>query len=114
MKVLRMISGVSRRNQWENRITNENIRDDLNVESVEEVARKSRLRWYGHVERMEDFRLPKKVLYSDINGRRNRGRPRRRFLDSVKCDLNERGLEWGVETSRLALDRVAWRRVVKG
>ena len=114
MKVIRMISGVSRRDQWENRISNEAIRADLNVDSVDEVARRSRLRWYGHVERMEDFRLPKRILYSEVDGRRNRGRPRRRFLDSVKSDMNERGLEWGVETSRIALNRVAWRRVVKG
>src|SRR3978361_1078345 len=110
MKIIRMISGVSRRDQWENRISNEVIRADLDIDSVDEVARRSRLRWYGHVERMEDFRLPKRILYSEVDGGRNRGRPRRRFLDSVKSDLNERG----VETSRIALNRVAWRRVVKG
>lgn len=60
MKVFRTISGVSRRDQWENRIANENIRDDLKVNLVEEVAKKSRLTWYGHVDRMADFRLPKK------------------------------------------------------
>ena len=84
-----------------------------NVDSVDEVTRRSRLRWCGHVERMEDFRLPKRILYSEVDGRRNRGRPRRRFLDSIKSDLNEKGLEWGVETSRIALNRVAWRRVVR-
>lgn len=46
MKVLQMISGVSRRDQWQNRISNENVRvrDGLNVDSVEEAAGKSRLR----------------------------------------------------------------------
>ena len=43
MKVLRMISGVSRRDQWENRIRNDEIRNNLKVDSVEEVARRSRL-----------------------------------------------------------------------
>ncbi|XP_031634412.1 uncharacterized protein LOC116347821, partial [Contarinia nasturtii] len=91
MKVLRMISGVSRRDQWENRIRNERIRDDLNAVSVDEVARMSRLRWFGHVQRMGELRLSKKILYADADGPRNRGRPRRRYLDSVKCDLDVRG-----------------------
>lgn len=38
MKVVRTISGISRRNQWENRIRNDSVRSDLNFESVEEVA----------------------------------------------------------------------------
>lgn len=40
MKVIRMISGLSRRDQWENRICNDDIRVDS---KVEEVARRSRL-----------------------------------------------------------------------
>lgn len=47
------ISGVSRRDQWENRISNDNVRDGLNVVSLDEVARMSRLRWTGHVLRMK-------------------------------------------------------------
>src|SRR3978361_913526 len=110
MKVLRMISGVSRRDQWENRIRNERIREDLNVDSIDEAARKSRLRWFGHVRRMNESRLPKLLLNAEANGRRGRGRPRRRYLDSVKCDLNEKGHEWNDETQDLALDRLCWRR----
>ena len=41
-------------------------------------------------------------------GRRNRGRPKRRWLDSVKGDLREKGLE-GDEYR----DRARWRRLVK-
>lgn len=44
---------------------------------------------------MEDFRLPKNVLYSDANGRTNRDRPRRRSLDSIKWDLIEK--DWNGE-----------------
>lgn len=114
MKVLRMIACVSRWDQWENRITNESIREDLNVDSVDEAARKSRLRWFGHVRRMNDDRLPKKILSAGVDGIRGRGRPRRRYLDSVKCDLRARGYEWDRETEDLTLDRTKWRRVVRG
>lgn len=114
MKVLRAISGVSRRDQWDNRIRNKKVREDLNVESIEEAARKSRLRWFGHVQRMNESRLPKLILNAEVNGQRGSGRPRRRFLDSVKSDLRKRGYEWSDETQNLALDRVFWRgNVVK-
>lgn len=45
MKVLRIISGVSRRDQWANRISNESVCDGLKVDSVVEIARKSQLKW---------------------------------------------------------------------
>lgn len=53
MKVLRMISGITRRDQWEERISNESMRECLNVNSVEAAARKSRWKWTGHVNTYE-------------------------------------------------------------
>lgn len=38
---------------------------------------------------------------------------RGRFVDSVKCDLQERGLGWEVETNRLAADRTVCRGIVR-
>lgn len=69
------------------------MRESLNVESVDEAARKSRLRWLRHVIRMDENRFPKRMCFTETVGVRGRGRPRRRFLESVKCDLNERGYE---------------------
>jgi len=112
MNVLRMIAGTNRREQWENHIRNDDIREILNVESVEEAAGKSRPRWYGHVQRMNEVRLPKKILNSELPGRRRRGRPRRRFIDSVKEDVLARGLNWDEDTIGLAQNRAEWRRVV--
>ena len=64
---------------------------------------------------MNESRLPKLILNAEANGPRGSGTPRRRYLDSVKCDLNERGYDWNRETQDLALDRVFWRRnVVRG
>ena len=39
---------------------------------------------------MKESRLPKLILNAEANGPRDSGRSRRRYLDSVKCDLNER------------------------
>lgn len=82
---------------------------------IDEAARKSRLRWFRHVQRMNESRLLKLILNAEANGQRCRDRPRRRNLDSFKCNLKERGYEWSRETQYLALDRVFWiKNVVRG
>ena len=42
------------------------------------------LKWFGHVERMEEGRLVKKVNRANVEGNRGRGRPQRRWRDEVK------------------------------
>ena len=103
MNVLRRIARVNRREQWDNHITNDNIRENLGVTSVEEAARVSRLRWFWHVERMRDDRLPKRILSAVVPGVIGRGRSRRRFMDTVRSAL---------EVISLAQDRIAWRGMV--
>ena len=44
------------------------------------------LRWFGHVERMEENRILKKVLYMNFERTRLTGRPRNRWQDEVKED----------------------------
>src|SRR6202012_5426227 len=53
MNVLRRIARVNRRDQWDNYITNCDIRENLGVTSV------------GHVQRMRDDRLPKRILSAE-------------------------------------------------
>ena len=50
-----------------------------------ETIRLNRLRWFGHVQRMEENRIPKRVLYMNL-GTRLRGRPRNRWQDEVRVD----------------------------
>lgn len=52
----------TRRTQWEGRMSNESVRERLKVDSVEKAARKMRSRWIGHVIRMNDNRLPKRMF----------------------------------------------------
>ena len=51
-----------------------------------ETIRLNRLRWFGHVQRMEGNRIPKRVLYMNLGTTRLRGRPRNRWQDEVKED----------------------------
>ena len=52
-----------------------------------------RLRWAGHVERMEQFRNAYRVLVGKPEGKRPLGRPRRRWEDNIKMDLREVGCD---------------------
>ena len=65
----------------------------LKVGGLSQKLKESRLRWYGHVERREDDYVRKRVLRMEVPGRRKRGRPRRRWMDNIKADMLERGLQ---------------------
>ena len=55
-----------------------------------------RIRWAGHVARMEEGRGVHKVLVGKPEGKRPLGRPRRRWEDNIKMDLKEVGRTgWG-------------------
>jgi len=51
-----------------------------------EIVRLNRLCWFGHVQRMEGNRIPKRVLYTNLGTTRLRGRPRNRWQDEVRED----------------------------
>ena len=54
--------------------------------TVTETIRLNRLRWFGHVQRMEENRIPKRVLYMNLGPTRLRGRPRNRRQGEVRED----------------------------
>jgi hypothetical protein len=53
--------------------------------TITETIRLNNLCWFGHVQRMEENRIPKKVLYMNLETRL-RGRPRNRWQDEVRDD----------------------------
>ena len=87
MKCLRIMTGVSRLDRVRNEVARVRVgvrreltaRVDMNV-----------LRWFGHVERMDNDRLLKKVMNAKVAGRSARGRPRFGWMDEVKRALNYR------------------------
>ncbi len=75
------------------RVRNEEVRRTTNVTT--EVTRRvdmQMLRWFGHMERMDDGHMTKRVMKAGVNGRGARGRPRYRWMDVVKRALRDRGL----------------------
>ena len=69
------------------------------------------LRWFGHVEKMDNERLLKKVMNAKVDGRSARGRPRFGWVDVVKRALNDRRMDMR-EASERARDRNDWRMIV--
>lgn len=110
MKCLRAVSGVRR----VDRVRNERIRERCgSKKSMLGRADESVLRWYGHVERMDNERVTKKIYESSVSGVRGRGKPKLRWMDCVKELVERRGLTLQA-AKECVKDRVRWRRWYKG
>jgi hypothetical protein len=65
---------------------NEEILEELHVTPLEGKLCTYRHKWFQHVHRMEDNRLPKQLLHYHPKGRRRPGRPRKRLLDDMTAE----------------------------
>ena len=70
-----------------------------------------RLRWAGHVARMEEGRSALKILTGKPTGKRPSGRPRRRWENNIRMDLEEISINAG-NWDDSAQDRDYWRALV--
>ncbi len=78
-----------------------------------EWVKRSTLRWFGNIERMENEEFVKRVYLSSGEGRNRRGRPLGRWEDRVKEYVSVRGNGWKW-TRRECTDRERWRSVYCG
>ncbi|KAI5623886.1 hypothetical protein C0J50_16567 [Silurus asotus] len=85
LKMLRFSLGVTRMDK----IRNEFIRGTAHVGCFGDKVREARLRWFGHVQRRDMNYIGRRMLRMEPPGRRKRGRPRRRFMDVVREDMQE-------------------------
>ena len=69
------------------------------------------MRWVGRVTRMGERRAIYRVLVGKPEGKRPLGRPRHRWEDNIKMDLQEVGC-WGMDWTELAQDRDRWQALV--
>ena len=67
-------------------LTNKEICARVKTPTIIETISLTRLRWFGRVQRMEENRIPKRVLYMNLRPTRMRGRPRNRWQDEVRKD----------------------------
>jgi len=111
--VLRRIFG-SRRDEvtgeWR-RLHNEELKGLYCSPNIVRVIKSRRKRWAGHVARMGEERRVYRVLLGKPEGKRPLRRPRRRWVDNIRMDLQE--VECGyMDWIGLAQDRDRWRRLV--
>ena len=87
---LRRIFGPKRdeNGEWR-RLHNEEIHSLYHSSNIIRVIKSTRLRWAGHVARMEDGRSAFKILTGKTTRRRFLGRPRHTWEDNIRMDLKE-------------------------
>jgi hypothetical protein len=105
-KVLRRIFGPRRgevTGDWR-KLHNEELNDLYSSPNIVRVIKSRRMRWAGHVARIVEERGVYRVLVGKPEGRRPLGRPRRRWVDNIRMDLQEVGcgyMDWiGLDQDR--------------
>ena len=90
-----------------NRVRNKEVRREETEGKVFARVDQCMLRWFGYAEKMDEERMAKKVMISDVEWKMCGGRARLGWLDGIRMALGKRGMS--VEQVRLnVLDRRRW------
>jgi hypothetical protein len=79
-------------------------------ENIVKWIKGKKLSWLGHLERMEENRMPKKIFTQELEGMRRTARPRKGWREEVERDLQVLGVRRWRE---LVIDREKWRGIVR-
>jgi hypothetical protein len=112
-RVLRRIFGPKRdevTGEWR-KLHSEELHNLCSYPDIIRQVKSRRMRWAGHVARVGEERKVYKVLVGKPEGKRQLGRPRRRWEDGIRMDLRKIDLG-GMDWIRLSQDRDRWRAVV--
>lgn len=109
-QILRRICGPEiRQGEWRRR-RNKDLLDFLQGEDIVKYIKAQRLRWLGHLERMDNTRAVKRIAEWIPANARPRGRPKKRWKDDVMTDLRRMGVRnW----REVADDRAEWRLLIQ-
>ena len=108
MKCLRSLVGVARMDGVRNEEVHKRAR--IETELASRVDQRI-LRWFGHVERMDEYHIARRVLMAEVSGGQVQGRLGLPWMDDVKVTLGNRGMT--VEAARQCTEeRKEWRTLV--
>ena len=94
---------------WKSR-TNRELEELSKGENIVKWIKGQRISWLGHLERMEEDRMPKKIFTQELEGTRRSGRPRKGRREEVERDLQVLGVRRWRE---LVIDSEKWRCIVR-
>ena len=101
MSIIRWMCGV----KLNERMKSEELGELLGLEPVSLMIKKSRLRWFGHAERKYDNDWVKRCITWEVEGIRQRGRPKKTWWDCVKNDMESLGLSQKDAQSRNKMEK---------
>jgi hypothetical protein len=109
-KIFRRIYGPKYENrEWKSR-TNRELEEMSKGENIVKWRKEQGISWLGHLERMEEDRMPKKIFTQELKGTGRRGRLRKGRKEEVERDLQVLGVRrW----SELVTDREKWKDIVR-
>jgi hypothetical protein len=86
-KILKIYGPVQQRDTWRIRY-NEQLSGFIKGEDIVTFIKAQRIRWMGHVKRMEAGAMPRKMMEGRLFTGRRKGRPRLRWINDVLADLS--------------------------
>jgi hypothetical protein len=111
-KVYRRILGPVYDNEKENWriLTNKEIYAIVKNPTITDTIRLHKLRWFRHVQRIGENRIPKRIIYMNLETTKLRGRPRNRWQGEVKEDGRIGG---GEELQEKLHNRQVWKKLLR-
>ena len=98
--------------RWQDKVADTEVLQRAESECIHAILLHPQLRWAGQVQRMDDSRLPKRLLYGELTaGQRSLGRPKKRYKDSLEESLKRCDIPYSTWEAS-ANDRPAWRSLV--
>jgi hypothetical protein len=109
-KIFRRIYGAKYEDgEWKIR-TNRELEELSKGENVVKWIKRQRISWLGHLEKMEEDSIPRKIFTQEMEGTRRRGRPRKGWREEVEKDLQVLGVRrW----RKLVIEMEEWRGIVR-
>ena len=109
-KIFRRLYGPKYGNrEWKSK-TNQELEEMSKGENIVKWIKGQRLSWLGHLERMEENRMPKKIFTQELEGTRRRVRPRKVWKEEAEGDLQVLGVRRWRE---LVIDGEKWKDIVQ-